>query len=269
MAVTILRPAALVCAAGLLMTSSGCQFFRRAIGDIGGTPTPTVTTTAELIGAMHAHYAGRWYSTLSATQENTRWTAGGREARNDWIEYVGVPGRMRIEFLPQTMRSGVLFEGGRVHTFDDGRRIETRRQVNALLLLTADVYAIAPDSTLGMLRRAGVAAGRFHERMWQGRKVYVAGALAGDTTRTQLWVDADRLVLVRWIERVSQGGRTTVTDTHLRNYRTVEGYPVAHESIVHRNGQRVLREVHKSVRVNPPLSPALFDPVRWRDARVQ
>lgn len=271
----VIRPAAVL--ALVLITS--CNIFRR---QPESAPSPTrrarvegrgqgqgqINTTRSLVRAMQARYGSRWFSTLTFVQQNTRSKAGGGQERTRWAEYVSVPGKLRIEFLPWTMRSGVLYESGRVHTFDNGRRIDSRSQDNPLLLLTADIYALSVETAVARLQESGIATRRFSEARWRGRPAYVIGAESGDLTSTQAWIDADRMVVVRWIEResVRGRGRAIITDTHFENYRTVSGYPVAHEIVVHRDGRPFWRATYTNVKVNVALSPSLFNPIRWRDA---
>lgn len=258
-------------AAVLLLGASSCQLFRRApdtAAEPSAQPRPVaaVTSSAALFSAIRARYGGTWYRTLAFTGENTRWSPAGQQTRSRWAEYVSVPGRLRIEFLPWSSQSGVLFEGGRVHTFDGGRRIDTRQQRHPLLLLTADIYVSSAEAGLAAVRELGVATQRFRETTWRGRRVYVVGGERGDTTSTQAWFDAQTLLPVRWIQSERRNGGVSVGDTHLLNYRRVGGFPIAHEVVGYRDGRRALREVYTGVRVNPDLSPLLFDPARWRDA---
>ncbi|CAN5197594.1 hypothetical protein BH23GEM2_BH23GEM2_17810 [soil metagenome] len=258
----------------LLLVAGSCQLFQRVPSEPGRTDdarrtagtTSSITSSAELFRAIRSRYGGRWYSTLSFTGENTRWSATGRATTNRWAEYVSVPGRLRIEFLPWSTQSGVLFTGGQVHTFDNGRRIDSRSQAHPLLILTADIYALSPDAGLAALRNLGVSTQRFRETTWRGRRVYIVGGERGDTTSTQAWFDAERLLPVRWIQRETRDGRVSVGDTRLASYRRVSGYFIPHDITGFRDGKRVLREVYRDVRVNPPLSPQLFDPARWGDA---
>ena len=258
----------------LLLVAGSCQLFQRVPAEPGRTgettttarATSSITSSADLFRAIRSRYGGGWYSTLSFTGENTRWTTTGRQTSNRWAEYVSVPGKLRIEFLPWSAQSGVLFEGGQVHTFDNGRRIDSRNQAHPLLILTADIYALSPDAGLAALRNLGVSAQHFRETTWRGRRVYIVGGVRGDTTSTQAWFDAERLIPVRWIQKETRDGRASVGDTRLANYRRVSGYLIPHEITGFRDGERVLREVYRDVRVNPPLSPQLFDPARWNDA---
>jgi hypothetical protein len=215
----------------------------------------------ELVQRMHDRWSGRWYSTLRYTQENTLTTASAGERRSEWLAHQSVPGRLRIDFLPQTQRSGVLFSDNVQRTYAGGRLADTRKLVNALVLLGADVYATPPARTLMLIDSLQIDTTRFYATRGV-RQVFVVGALPGDTASNQFWVDADSLLLRRFVQRATRAGRTTVSDTRF-TYQNVGGFPVPHEVTFLRNGQPYQRQVYTQVQVNPTLAPELFDPASW------
>ncbi len=154
-----------------------------------------------LIREMHDRYAGKWYRTLRFEQTNTFYTQSGKEEKSQWVENLSVPGRLRIDFQPLSARSGMLILNNRVTTFDNGRRVQTRRSIQPLLTLTADVYAIPASVTIRRIDSLGIDLSKFHETRWQKERTYVIGAESGDLESTQIWVDADRLLLMRFIQR--------------------------------------------------------------------
>lgn len=253
----------------LVLSLSGCHVFRGAPEP--GIPLPRgerveISNAAELVREMRERYDGKWYRTLTFLQNNTRFTTDGRDEKSQWMEYMSVPGKLRIEFLPRSSGSGILFTNGRAHTFEGGTRIDTQRQIHPLVLLTSDVYVLPPSVTLRRLDSLGVRSSWFREDRWEGRRVYVVGAATGDTLSNQFWVDADRLLLVRWIERQGAGARRASSDTRLGAYKNIEGHAVPTEITVYRAGKPVFREVYADVRVNVPFSPTLFEPARWKTA---
>ena len=227
-------------------------------------PEPVISTGRELLAAMHARYAGRWFSTLSFLQNNTMYSAAGAERKSQWLEHMSVPGKLRIDYLPLTGRSGVLYEGGRVHVFDNGRRVDSQPGVNPLLLLGFDVYAQPVEMTAKTLDSLGFDLGVMHTADWQGRRAIVIGAAVGDTTTSQFWVDAERLLFVRLIQRNAAG---VVSDQRFNRYTDVGGYPVAIEVLILRNGRPYFKEEYADVRVNQPIPSEVFDPTHWVDAQ--
>ena len=230
-------------------------------------PAPKIESSRELVREMHDRYADNWYRTLRFEQANTFYTQSGREEKSRWVENLSVPGRLRIDFQPLSSRSGMLILNNRVITFDNGRRIDARRSIQPILTLTADVYAIPPAVTLRRLDSLRIDLSKFHEGRLNRKRVYVMGAEEGDLESSQVWVDADRLLLVRLIQREQRGDRTVITDTRIGEYKDVDGFPVPHEFLSTRDGKPYFREEYENVRVNEPIPPGLFDPTRWSTVR--
>ena len=251
-----LRPAAVLA----LLLAPGCApAIREAATDVG----PLAPTSAQqLVERMRGDWAGRWYESLEFRQLNTATTRSGEHA-SEWIERQRVPGLLRIDFVsPQPNGSGLLYRGDSVYTFDAGAQTGAARQPHPLRLLSADVYALPGEATIAALTEAGVDVAQFRVDQWQGQPAYVVGAPAGDSTSSQFWVDAERMLLVRLVWAQEAGGRTVVTDYHV-TYQDVGGFAVPQEIVFLRGGRPYFRERYTDVRTNVPLDSALFDPAQW------
>lgn len=231
------------------------------------TPARSLGSARELITEMHDRYAGNWYRTLRLTQTNTFYTQSGGEQKSRWLQNLSVPGRMRIDFEPLSSRSGLLILNNRVTTFDNGKRVDSRRSIQAVLTLTADVYAIPAAVTLRRLDSLKIDLQKFRMDRLDRQRVYVVGADKDDLESSQIWVDADRMLLVRLIQAEKRGDRTIVTDTRVGRYKDVDGYPIAHELVSMRDGKPYFREEYEDVRVNAELPTGIFDPSRWSSVR--
>lgn len=227
-------------------------------------PALKITSATELITEMHDRYAGNWYRTLRFSQSNTFYTQSGGEQKSRWVENLSVPGRLRIDFEPLSSRSGLLILNNRVTTFDNGKRIDTRRSIQGILTLTADVYAIPPSVTARRLDSLSIKRDKFREDRLDKKRVYVIGAdKKDDVESSQVWIDADKLLLVRFIQREKRGNRSIVTDTRVGGYKEVDGFPVAHEFVSLRDGKPYFKEQYENVRVNETIPAVIFDPTKW------
>lgn len=227
------------------------------------TAEQKITSARELLTEMHDRYAGNWYTTLKFSQSNTFYTQSGGEQKSRWVENLSVPGRLRIDFEPLSSKSGLLILNNRVTTFDNGKRIDARRSIQGILALTADVYAIPPSITARRLDSLNIDLAKFREDKFEKKRVYVIGGDKDDLESSQAWIDADRLLLVRLIQREKRGERVIVTDTHVGDYRDIDGFPVAHEFVSLRDGKPYFKEEYENVRVNEPIAPSVFDPTKW------
>lgn len=224
---------------------------------------PAVASARDLIREMHDRYSGNWYRTLRFAQTNTFYTQSGKEEKSRWVENLSVPGRLRIDFEPLSSKSGLLILNNRVTTYDNGRRVDSRRSIQAILTLTADVYAIPAAVTIRRLDSLKIDLDKFRTDKLDGKKVYVIGADDGDVESNQVWIDAERLLLVRLIQTEKRGDRTITTDTSVGEYKDIDGFPVAHEFVSMRDGKPYFKEEYENVRVNADLPAGIFDPTRW------
>ena len=225
-------------------------------------PAPSVTDGSSLVNAMRLKHP-QWLRTLTFTANVTLYTTRGTETNSRWRQQISVPGKLRIDYLPLSGRSGVLFDGARVHTFDNGRAIDAQPGVNAQLLVTSDVYALPVARATRLLDSLGFNLEKLRPDTWEGQPAYVVGAEAGDSTTSQFWIDTERLVAVRMIQKERRGARDIVTDVRLGKFTDVGGFPIATEVLQYRDGRLVYREQRAEIRVNEPIADTVFDPTRW------
>jgi hypothetical protein len=221
-----------------------------------------ITTGESLVQAMHDRYARTWYKTLTFTQSTTVGLPSGGTLAQTWYEAMMLPSRLRIDTDLPSKGAGVLFAHDSIYRFSAGKQTSVESGLNELLVLGFDVYTQPATATLSDLRKLGFDLGRLHESTWEGRTVYVVGAARGDTMSKQFWVDRDRLLFVRMLDRGRQGH----TDVRFDHYVQTGGGWVATEVTQYVAGKRRLHEEYSDVRPNVSLSPALFDPREFTTA---
>ena len=257
---------------------TGCSYLQSVVKKPASTPAPAkatarvtaarLTSGSSVVRAMHDLYAGKYLKTMSFLQNNTAYTTSGQEQHSQWYEHMEVPGKLRIAFLPATQRSGLVQVDDNVASFDNGIRTDIRPSVNPLLLLTADVYAAPVSTIMRGLDSLSVDAEVIRVDEWEGHPVYVVGAKAGDSTSNQMWIDADRLLLLRFIQRGKSGERPIISDYRVETYKDVQGYQIPTEFLVIRNGRPVWREQYANVRVNEEFPAGTFDQALWKDIPI-
>ncbi|MGH7619431.1 MAG: hypothetical protein ACREPM_19615, partial [Gemmatimonadaceae bacterium] len=224
---------------------------------VPATPV-AITSGSRLIAAMHDRYAGAWYRTLTFVQTTTLTRGAGEPIVQTWYEAADLPGRLRID-TNRDAKSGAMYSRDSVYSFADGKLVRADTGYNELLILGFDVYTQSAARTEAVLRHLGVDLSAIHEGTWRGEPVYVVGAERGDTASKQFWVDRDRLLFVRLLEKTPRGH----TDFRFNKYERAGGGWIAAEVEQLVNGKRVLLEQYRDIRTNVPLSTAFFDPKEW------
>ena len=263
-----LAPTPLEVAVGVVLCAAavGCRHTPPTTGTAPSTVSQgrrtDPTTGTDVVRAMHDKYAAVWYKTLTFSQTTTITTQNGGTLQQQWLEAGKFPGRLRID-TDTAGRGGVIYSGDSLFAFANGKLASSRAQMNELLILGFDVYTQAVDRTVDILRQQGIDLSKVSRATWEGRPVFVVGALVGDSTSKQFWVDAERLLFVRLMETAK-----TANGPRRDEYRFLRYVPhgqawVAEEVIGLRAGKPSLHEIYANVRVDVPLDDATFDPAQY------
>lgn len=219
-----------------------------------------VSTSEQLLGAMHARYAGAWYRTLTFDQESITHKPDGTNSSAIWHEALMSPGRLRIDFGDPSAGNGALFANDHQYVYKDGKLASDKPRIHPLLVLGFDVYTQPVAKTVQQLKDLHIDLSTMHEEQWEGRPTLVCGAKKGDLKSPQFWIDKEHLYFVRLLQPDEQDPSST-EDIRFEDYRQVErGAWVSEHVTVYSAGKLVFEEKYSNVKVDPPLQDQLFDP---------
>jgi len=223
---------------------------------------PKISNTNELISAMQKKYGKSWYKTATFVQKTTNIEADGTSKVETWYEAMSVPGSLRIDFTPTKEGNGILFTGGKIYIFKDGKVDSTRAFEHPLLILGFDIYRAPASEVTAKLQALKFDLSQFREDTWQGKPVYVVGAKAGDLHSPQFWIDQQNLYFVRMLRPAGKEGAQT-SETQFNKYQKLGGGWMAPEVIFMVDGKVLTTEEYSEMRSDVTLDPKLFDPQFW------
>lgn len=219
----------------------------------------------EVIGWMRRAHPSRELKRLAFTMRATRTTKDTSEQRSR--AYALLPGKMRVEAMPKSARTGTVRDRQRLAVFRRGRRVATTNRVDLRTLLSYDVFAQASDTTIMWLDTARVRFGLVRRDRFDGRSVWVVGAEKDDLTSSQFWVDADEWRVVRVIQREPRTP-SVISDVRFVEYTEFLDVPVPTRIEIWRDGQLVETQELSEFAVNPTLPRSAFDLSRWTTVSV-
>ncbi|HEX2693601.1 MAG TPA: hypothetical protein VHL12_06110 [Gemmatimonadaceae bacterium] len=248
-------------AAGLLL----CLTVNACAPSIPSRQSQIVTpkTGIDVLRAMHDRYAGKWFRTLTFQQATTLTKPDGTKSVTTWYEAVRSPRLLRIDIGEPPAGNGVLYTPDSVIALRGGKVVRARAEGNPFLPFVVGVYTQPLDTTIAQLAPWKFDLSKVSQATFEGRPVYVVGADSGSDATPQFWVDADRLILVRMIVPL---GPASPYDIRLLNYQKAGDSWVATHISMSQNGKEVQAEDYTDVRADTPLSPDLFDPLKWTTA---
>ncbi|MEP7381824.1 MAG: hypothetical protein ABI910_09075 [Gemmatimonadota bacterium] len=222
-----------------------------------------------VLTAMNERYIGKWYMTLSFRQNVTIISTSGRQTKQVWNQYLTLPGRQRIDYVPLGSKSGVLYADGKLYAFANGKPQNTQPGWHPLLVLTGDVYTQMVDTTAMELDSLGFDLSKARKDRWDGKEMWVVGADAGDSTTTQFWVDTDSLLVRRVLMSDARAVKPTVNETRYLSYRSIAGVPISYSMRSYRDGRLYFRGESTNVIVGDRLPVELFEPQRWAASQIK
>lgn len=233
------------------------------------TSAAKITNTEQLVQALQKKYAKSWYKTATFVQKTTNIDKDGSQKVEIWYEALSVPGSLRIDFTPIKDGNGILFTNGQIYVFKNGKVDSNRPFVHPLMILGFDMYRLPHAEVIEKLKRLKFDLSVFREDTWQGRKVYVVGAKAGDLHSPQFWIDQKNLYFVRMLRPAGKDGAQT-QETQFNKYQKLGGGWMSPEVIFMVDGKVVTTEEYSDLRANVQLPEKLFDPqsfttVHWRE----
>jgi outer membrane lipoprotein-sorting protein len=256
-----LRAVALLCFAALL----ACHQTPAPVS-VPAPAAPTYATGEAVVAAMHDHYAGRWYQTLTFKQTTSRRLSNGSWDVQTWYEALKLPGRLRIDFAPLSAGNGVLYASDSQYVMLKGRINNEGPGINDLLLLGFDIYGNPIARSTALLRKQGFDLNRVHVTELDGRPVVVVGAYEGDTHRKQFWIDRERLIFVRLLEPAPRD-TTKVQDIRFTKYEQFGDAWVAARVEIYTGDLLSLTEDYTDLHTGAMLDDDLFVPTSWKTAK--
>lgn len=215
---------------------------------------------------MRYAHPSRQLRSLAFTVETTDYRSDSTQSARSRV-YAALPGKLRMELLPPSTRSGSVRDRQRLAVFERGRRVATVNRVDLSMLLAYDVFAQSVDTTIMWLDSARVRLALVRRDELNGRDVWVVGASEGDTTSSQFWVDAERWRVLRVIQREPRAPGE-VSDVRFVEYTELLDVPVPLRIQVYRSGRLAQQDEVSDLSVNPDVPGRAFDLSRWRDVRV-
>lgn len=232
-----------------------------------GTATPR--TGADVLAAMRAAYAGKWYHTLTFRQKTTRRGQDGTEREETWYEtltHTAAGTKLRIDMGDLSAGNGVIYTPDSSFRVRAGKAQQPSASGNEFLPLIEGVYVQPVAKTVKELDQMKVDMSKVRSGTWDGKPVWIVGASSeADTTSPQFWVDTDRKVVVRMI--VAFAPNQPPFDVHLGGYERVgNGAWLATKIEMFQGGVRRQAEEYSDWKVDVPVDPALFDVTKWTTA---
>jgi hypothetical protein len=132
----------------------------------------------------------------------------------------------------------VVYRNDSAFVYENNKLINERAITHDLVILSMDIYNMTFEEIMERLGGLNYDISKFYETTYNGRKVYVMGAEAGDTSSYQAWFDAEHLYLIKTIRPTERG----VRENEFLNYIQLEKGWIEQEILFKLNGKVFMHE---------------------------
>lgn len=205
---------------------------------------------------MHKAYAGKWHKTVTFTQTTQRYRNDTLTNTTIWKEAMQFPDKLRIDLGPKEKGNTVIYTADSTYNFRNGKKLRTSTVGNDLIYLLGGMFFHPLDAVKQQLTAMGFNLNRSFETTFDGRKVTVIGATAESETTNQLWIDNDRLILLRMI-KFEKGNKE---DAVFKEHKKLTNSWIETKVLFYINGQLLQTEEYLDIHENAPLDPKIFEP---------
>jgi hypothetical protein len=205
---------------------------------------------------MYAKYAGKWYRSFTFTQTTETFRNDSLQRTQTWYEASIFPDRFRIDFGVPDSGNAVIYKGDTAYNFRRGKLRSARKDANDLTFLLGGMYFYPYETVTAKMKGLGYDLEKSFETTWKGTPVYVVGANSDGEKVNQLWIDQEKLCVVRFIKYENGRKEEGILEAHIK---AGNGWTETKASFYF-NDKLIQKETYHDFKPNAPLEEKLFDP---------
>lgn len=174
-----------------------------------------------------------------------------------WHEAIRYPKDFRIDFGDPSAGNANINRNDSIYVYRNNKLVHSGPEIQEFLILEGGIFYYSVSETLDRLKGLGVDTSVLSESLYNGKAVYILGALPGETKKPQIWLDQEKLVVVR---RFSKGNEGNLYEVRYDDYKNIDGHWIETWIEFYRDGQLIQSERYTKIDVHPNLHDGVFDP---------
>jgi hypothetical protein len=214
------------------------------------------TNSEKVLKQMYDRYSGKWYHTFTFVQKTENFKNDSLVKTSTWYEAIMFPDKFRIDFGDLKNGDAVIFSNDSAYDFRGGALKSTTADNNDLTFLLGGLYFYSFDKAIAQVKALHYDLNKFHTGTWNNRPVYVIGASTNDEKVNQLWIDKEKLVIVRFIKYDDKRKEEGI----LEDQQKFAGGWSETKATFYINDKLVQKEYYRECNANGNLGPKIFQP---------
>jgi hypothetical protein len=210
----------------------------------------------KVIRQMYDRYHGKWFSSFTFLQTTESYKNDTLSKKTTWYEAISFPDKFRIDFGNPSEGNAVIFRNDSVYSFEKGQLKNKGVENNDLTFLLGGMYFYPFDRVLKQLTTLHYDLSKFHKDRWNNKDVYVIGANNNEEKLNQLWIDQEKLVLVRMIKYDDNRKEEGLFENQIQ---AAGGWSET-VAVFYIDDKLIQKEFYYDCKTNPVIDPRVFEP---------
>ena len=219
-------------------------------------PVLNHNNSEDVLAKMYQKYAGKWMSSFSFTQTTEVYRNDSLINTSTWYENIIFPDKFRIDFGDKTSGNAAIFTKDSVYSFRKGSLVRTTANEEDLTFILGGMYFYPFDTVKAMLTGMGYDIGKSYETSLNNNPVYVIGVNNADEKTNQLWIDKEKLVVVKFIS-YSHGEKEEGIFYNHKQFGNSWSETACDFSV---DGKLIQKEKYFDCKANENINVKIFDP---------
>lgn len=208
-----------------------------------------------ILAKMYNRYHDKWPVTLQFNQTTQRYRNDSLLFTQEWEEYIQYPHLFRITFGEAADQNFVVYKNDSSYLFRKGKMVRNEKDENHLIFFLGGMYFEPFDTVLKKFSSLHYDLNKFHTSIWHGKQIYVLGANTNDEAVNQLWIDAGKLVAVRFIEYTDHRKEEGIFEKHI----STKGGWTETKATFYFDNKKIQVEKYHEIKAGEKLPDGIFD----------
>jgi len=157
-------------------------------------------TSTALLHKMYDRYHGKWQNNLSFNQTTEQYKNDKLVKTTIWYEHILYPETQRIDIGSPASGNSYIQIKDSLYVISHNKLVQRIKNDDGVVFFLGGLYFMPFDEVLSRFNSLNYNLNKFHAETWKGKATYVIGANSSDEKVNQLWIDKERLVVVRFIK---------------------------------------------------------------------
>jgi hypothetical protein len=213
----------------------------------------------KILKKMYKRYAGKWYKNFTFYQTTENYKNDSLVKTAIWHEALIYPNLFRITIGDSANGNAMIIREDSMYNFSKSKLVRKSFNEDDLTFLLGGMYFLPFEKVKQKMKQEGYDLSKAGEGTFEGKPMYIIGANNEAEKTSQIWIEQERLVVVRMIKYK----KDLKEDAIFGDYKKIENGWRETSVIFYLNDKLYQKEKYYDYKANTEIDTKIFDPYNF------